>query len=272
MNTNAGSWDRGEIEANLEAYVGREAVYKEHLVMHVRITGAYVEDGMVNVQAEVLAGPWGDEGITLPEIHVSTPVENSYFDRWVWVQPNVPWKLYFDPALVARVRQVVVESPPDTEPRALLRTLHRELFSWRPSEDLDEESGGDGAEQAAFEAYVGHKANKLVEKGIDEYRASDALGMPSSSRDPRELESVLHACKQIVEGRGFAVDRPIGGLDVAASHALIATMHFELEQQSAVAVEGAFLDTLVCRHRMLPGHRGALYVRVPRTDDDESGL
>ena len=129
----------------------------------------------------------------------------------------------------------------------------------------------DGSDQAAFQAYVGHKASVLVEKGIAGYRASDALGMPSSDWAPCELEGVLSACEQIVEGRGFAADRPLEGLDVAASHALIATMHFRLEQQSAVAVERAFLDTLVCRHRMLPGHRGTLYVRVPRTDDGEPG-
>ena len=104
-----------------------------------------VEEGRVHVQAEVIDGPWGDEGIHLPEIDVCTPLDNSFFNRWVWGEPNVPWKLYFDPALVSKVRRIVDESPPDTEPRALLRILHRELFSWRPAEERDEASGGDGS-------------------------------------------------------------------------------------------------------------------------------
>ena len=156
MNKEAGAWNRDEIEGNLESYVGREAVYTEHFVMIVRLRGATVEDGLVHVQAEVIDGPWGDEGITLPEVDVSTPLDNSYFDRWVWVQPNVPWKLYFDPALVARVRRIVDDPPRDTGPRDLLRTLHRELFRWRPSEERDEELGTDGS-QAEFEAYSTRK-------------------------------------------------------------------------------------------------------------------
>ena len=293
MKETDGAWCLEEVEDNLKPYVGREAIYKEHFVMHVRLLSAGVEDGVVSIHAEVLAGPWGSDGCSMPEIGVATQLDNSYFDRWVWVEPNVPWKFYFDPALVARVRRIADGSPPGDKPRDLLRTLHKELFNWRPPEDVERDAHGgvaspefvledilarsqegaqgaaeDGAEQAEFQAYIGHKASSLVHTGIAEYQASDALGMPSSKWGAHELDGVRSACEQIVEGRGFCADRPIEGLDVSATHALIATMHFKLESQSARVEKRSFLDTLICRHVMDPGRRGTLFVRVPRPDDD----
>lgn len=130
------------------------------------------------------------------------------------------------------------------------------------------ESRGDASDegdQAELQAYIGSKARTFVEIGADAYRASDALGMPRQSLEESEAAGILHACQQVVEGRGFCEDRSIEGLDVSACHAFIATMHFRLVQQSARIDEGWILDTLECQHQLMSMPRGRLYFLIDAT-------
>ena len=138
---------------------------------------------------------------------------------------------------------------------------------WRQIMDADG-VGDDVGTQAEFQGYIESKAQRFVELGSDAYREADALGMPPAAFDDGEVAVLLHACRQVVDGRGFCEERPIKGLDVSSCQAFVAAMHFRVVQQTAKPVEGQILDALGCQHLVTPMQRGQLYFLV---DSGESG-
>ncbi len=99
--------------------------------------------------------------------------------------------------------------------------------------------------------YLLTKAELYVKIGPDRYRKTDAGKMPPQDWSPEELRAVQTGMEQICQFRGWARDRPFEDLGVGGFYALLATLHFELEQQQALAVdESTFVDEMHMRHRM----------------------
>ena len=116
-----------------------------------------------------------------------------------------------------------------------LRRRHRQL------EPLDPD------EQAFFGGYCSGKAELLVEKGVEQYRAEDFFDMPSVEFSDEQLAEVLAACEQMAAGRGFSLETPLEGISVSGCYALIATLHFQVVGRQTHRPGHGFLDEMRCR-------------------------
>jgi len=129
-----------------------------------------------------------------------------------------------------------------------LRRRHRQLEAVDPDE------------QAFFGGYCGGKAEVLIEKGVEQYRAEDFFDMPSVEFSDEQLAAVLSGCDQMVAGRGFSMETPLEGISVTGCYALIATLHFKVVGRQTHRPGPGFLDEMRCQQ----GKRivGSLFNRV----------
>ena len=84
-----------------------------------------------------------------------------------------------------------------------------------------------------------------MKKGVEEYRSDDALNMPESDFD---LEGIKKGCEQLIQCRGFEIDKPLG-LGVFCLSDMMMTFHFrKVERQSIHQENDDILDKLVYQH------------------------
>ena len=132
-----------------------------------------------------------------------------------------------------------------------IRRQHRELEPVDPGD------------QGMFSGYCGAKAEVLLEKGVEQYRAEDFFNMPSEEFDEEQLAGVLAGCEQLAAGRGFAMETPMEANSVGGCYALIATLHFKvigrqthrpgrgfLDENGKRVRNRPFLDEIRCQHRV----------------------
>ena len=99
--------------------------------------------------------------------------------------------------------------------------------------------------------YLLSKAGKYLKAGPAAYRAADMFKMPPADASEELLAIIQSGMEQICSYRGYSRDNPFTGLGIKGFYALLSTLHFEVEQQSATRVDAAtILDTMHMRHRM----------------------
>ena len=75
--------------------------------------------------------------------------------------------------------------------------------------------------------YIFTKAWLYVKKGPEKYREDDAFQQPPTHFNKAELEILLNACKQVLDGIGMTSEKPFTGIDVFGFYALFRLFHFE---------------------------------------------
>ena len=93
-----------------------------------------------------------------------------------------------------------------------LRRRHRQLEAVDPDE------------QAFFGGYCGGKAEVLIEKGVEQYRAEDFFDMPSVEFSDEQLAAVLSGCDQMVDAAAV-----LGRFAVAIKDLQITTARNEID-------------------------------------------
>ncbi len=97
--------------------------------------------------------------------------------------------------------------------------------------------------------YMATKAARFLEKGADEYRKGDALGMPPETMSEHQVQDLTRAMDQIRNFRGYRKDIPLENIPIATQHDLAATLHFRiLRQQIVQHHNNCFLDKLTLQH------------------------
>jgi len=170
------------------------------------------------------------------------------------------------------------ETPDDSDAQHKARRVRfREGQIRRQHRELEPVDPGD---QAMFSGYAGSKAETLLEKGVEQYRAEDFFSMPSEQFDPEQLAGVVTGCEQLASGKGFELETPMEGLSVSGCYALIHTLHFKvigrqtrrpgrgfLDENGKHVPNRPFLDEIRCEHRV-SGFVGSLFNQVVYADDD----
>jgi hypothetical protein len=155
------------------------------------------------------------------------------------------------------------DEKPEKKPPAF-RILTKEEASQRRRQR--EQDPIDPDDQAWFRGYTSSKAESMVEKGLEEYRAGDFFGYPFADWTAEQLEGVLTGCEQMVADRGYTLETPMNGVSITGCYALIYTLHFEVigrqthrpEHGTARLEEGVltrpekslYIDEMRCKHRV----------------------
>jgi hypothetical protein len=103
--------------------------------------------------------------------------------------------------------------------------------------------------------YIFTKAWLYVKKGPEIYRKDDAFNEPPADYDAEELEILLKACKQVLEGIGMSSEKPFTGIDVFGFNALFRLFHFEnvhrtTKHQFMLGDKRGILDCITFEHVM----------------------
>ena len=117
----------------------------------------------------------------------------------------------------------------------------------------------DPAQQKAARSYVRAKARLLQKMGVSRFRSENPLKLPVVSLEPEVQGGLLHACGQLVAGRGFSMKKPLEGIDVAVCYALLETFHFQVVGRRSASMEEGILDRMQCQHRVKPEKIWVLY-------------
>lgn len=111
-------------------------------------------------------------------------------------------------------------------------------------------------------AYLLSKAQRYLKVGPETYRAADYFNMPNEDWQAPLLAAVKRGMEQICRYKGYLRDNPFEDLGVDGFRALLSTLHFEMEQQSALKLDdSSFLDEMHMRHRMT-GQTIVLFNRI----------
>ena len=96
--------------------------------------------------------------------------------------------------------------------------------------------------------YLKSKSATLLERGVEAYRRSDFFKHPPSDLTLDERSGLLSAARQIKEGKGFVVEKPV--VDVSLNHLFVLAhcFHFEIENVHSVVTDGVWRDTLSLLH------------------------
>jgi hypothetical protein len=103
--------------------------------------------------------------------------------------------------------------------------------------------------------YIFTKAWLYVKKGPEKYRKGDAFNEPPVDYNAEELEILLKACKQVLDGVGMSSEKPFTGIDVFGFNALFRLFHFEnvkrtTKHQFMLGDKKGILDCITFEHAM----------------------
>ena len=110
--------------------------------------------------------------------------------------------------------------------------------------------------------YIKFKAYSYLKMGPEFYSRNDALGMPPEKASSHTLDLVEQGCKQILEWRGIAPERPLEGIGINGFYRLIELFHFKVVEQKAIPeADGTFLDEMLIKH-VVSGEEMTLFNKV----------
>ena len=105
-----------------------------------------------------------------------------------------------------------------------------------------------------FEAkfpYVMSKANNYLQYGPEKYRLDDAFGLPLEESTNEELTFIKNGCEQIMDGRGFLLERPFNNIGVSGFYSLFNTFHFKSVKRKTKRLGiGKMIDEITFEHVM----------------------
>ena len=103
-----------------------------------------------------------------------------------------------------------------------------------------------------FEAkfpYVMSKANSYLEEGPEKYRLNDAFGLPTNNSTNEDLTFIKIGCEQIMDGKGFLLERPFTNLGVGGFYALFNMFHFKSVKRKTQRLGiGKMIDEITFEH------------------------
>ncbi len=107
-------------------------------------------------------------------------------------------------------------------------------------------------------------AQHVIEYGV---RRGDIRRLDLS---PEDTQRIVDAARCLLAGDGLSPDKPVVGLDVPLTHALLRALSLRLLRQSATFEGETVLDRIECRDTFCD-ERIVLWFRVPapELDDDE---
>jgi len=120
----------------------------------------------------------------------------------------------------------------------------------------------DSATQADAQAQINAKARRLLKLGRQRYRQSDHFDQPPEDLSDSEHRSLLHACQQFLDGKGFTGQQPLEDVGVRGLYILIQFLHFKVVQRRSTYSDGSMLDELRCQHVLTPETQVALFNKV----------
>lgn len=103
--------------------------------------------------------------------------------------------------------------------------------------------------------YIFTKAELFLKIGADKYRKEDFFHEPSERADADDLEAIRLGCEQIMQGRGFAAEKPLQNIGVSGFYRLMELFHFDYESRETkyafhVGEQRGALDIITFTHRM----------------------
>jgi hypothetical protein len=110
--------------------------------------------------------------------------------------------------------------------------------------------------------YIITKVVHYRQVGCTVYRKHDAFHMPNISWDEETLQEIDFCFGQFLAGKGLSETSPVEGVSVGGFYAALATLHFEMIQQSAIKNGEYFVDAILFKHSV-EGSTIELFNKVP---------
>lgn len=118
--------------------------------------------------------------------------------------------------------------------------------------------------------YVEYKLQRFLEVGPEAYREDDALDMPGIDWSEQTISLLQSAARQLLDGAGLTVERPLEGLDIPTAYRLMDLVHFRRVRQAIAGKDATtFTDRMECAH-IMSDFQLVFYNRVcrPAIEDD----